>query len=191
MKQFISPLLKYFSSAAQPFIYSSLYKQEKQLKLQINELIIEKNKISPQDQYAKWTKLNRSIEKNEKELSSLKVQISNNLNNLDKFIKNSSLLLTLSIFITRIYFRNEKIYFIPLNFVPKLVEIILSLNLLHLVKNLLHFKLEFNDVGFITINNCCFLLDSFISNLKFIALNINKNDLKKPEKPKSKVEEVN
>jgi hypothetical protein len=185
-------MFKFFSSAITsrvssllPLLQPQLFEKQRSLKQQINENIKQKNSISPQNQYAKWTKLNRATESLGKDLAALQAEIDASSSSYKKVGSKLSLLVTITFFLLRFYYRDERMFYLPTNVFPSFFEIIMSLNLLKFVRNTLLLRFTFEHRGFLTINNWCLLFDVFLNQIWFIFDTLSKPDLIKPEEPQS------
>lgn len=56
---------------------------------QRKQLLLQRDALSPQDQYAKWTKLNRKLDKLDDEIATLKSSVKSNKSNLKSNIRNT------------------------------------------------------------------------------------------------------
>lgn len=137
------------------------------LKNQQREIYITKTSISPQDQYAKWTKLNRKHDELGKEIETLEGQLLDVKNSFDKSCKMG---INIIYWIPMIYFRAFKrkstILWIPNGVFPHYLEKLLSWPSV--------------PIGSIGLTQWIFLLNSFLSGVQFIIKNIN-NKLEPPK----------
>ncbi|SMN22545.1 similar to Saccharomyces cerevisiae YGL020C GET1 Subunit of the GET complex [Maudiozyma saulgeensis] len=86
-------------------------------KLHEQKILQEENhSISAQDNYAKWTKNNRKLDKLAIELKTLKTQIHEQASNSQKFLKTCKLIgLTLPFFALKMWKGKEIVYYLPSN----------------------------------------------------------------------------
>ncbi|ODV98075.1 hypothetical protein PACTADRAFT_565 [Pachysolen tannophilus NRRL Y-2460] len=124
----------------------------KNLKIDKIEIIKEKNSISPQDQYAKWTKLNRNLDKLSKEIelleSNLILKRSIFKNYISYFI---TAIIEIPLLFIRIFKRNQPMFYLPNGIFPKYVLWILKFP-----------NANYNSVS---LNVWIFFINTFINNL--------------------------
>ena len=88
----------------------------------------EKRSISAQDQYAKWTKLNRKCDKLNAELKLLEEQISKDKAKVNTVV-NQILFLLISgpVWFFRIWYRKNVLFYLPKGALPKQIEWVMAL----------------------------------------------------------------
>lgn len=145
-------------------------KQLNELKKTRRAIYVEKTALSPQDQYAKWTKLNRKFDELGKTIESLETEIVDLKNG---FCKKISGLLSVVYWIPMIYFRgwNRKtpVFWLPNGVFPFFIEKLLSW--------------PSAPVGSIGLTQWIFLINAFLGGVLFTYKNlINPPLIQKPEK---------
>lgn len=149
-------------------------KQLNKLKTTKKAVFLEKSSISPQDQYAKWTKLNRKFDELNKSIDSLELEIVEFKQNFEKPI---SLLLSSIYWLPMVWFRifNRKVgvFWLPNGGFPYYLEKLLSW--------------PSAPIGSIGLSQWCFLINAFLSGVLFIIKNFN---VELPEKPTNKITTV-
>lgn len=95
---------------------------------ELNTVNREKRKISAQDEYAKWTKLNRRVDKLTADIKKLEETISEDKSKVDKIV---GILLTFTtsipIWFSRFWFRKQVLFYLPKGVLPHSVEWIMAL----------------------------------------------------------------
>ncbi|CCH44512.1 putative secreted protein [Wickerhamomyces ciferrii] len=160
-----------FSSNSQIKLLNS-YKSEKRT-VQIN-----KNSISPQDQYAKWTKLNRKTDELNKKIEDLELEINNSSTSFKSII---SRFLQISYWLPMVFFRvwhrKSVIFWIPNDIFPWFIEKSLSW--------------PSSPIGSVGLSQWIFLLNAFIGGILFIQKTLtSSNELEKPIDPSLKSKDV-
>ncbi|CAK9440420.1 uncharacterized protein LODBEIA_P45200 [Lodderomyces beijingensis] len=109
--------------------YTRYLSQSKSIKLyngkqnEIRGLTREQKAISAQDQYAKWTKLNRSLDKLKKEVQELSESIQSEKLKVDGLTSLLlSLLVTLPIWVMRIFCRKTALFYLRKGVLPDYLE---------------------------------------------------------------------
>jgi uncharacterized protein Usg len=152
-----------------------------QTKLELRLVNQQKRLISAQDQYAKWTKLNRQSDKLVIEIKAIEDQIDNDKAKVNwVFNKVILLLITLPLWFMRLWYRKSILLYLPKGVFPYPIEWILSL--------------PFIPLGGIGLTIWMFSLNSVISSILFlISFSWSSKPIKptKLEPKKSKIEEIN
>ncbi|RKP29256.1 Golgi to ER traffic protein 1 [Metschnikowia bicuspidata] len=92
--------------------------------VQINQ---ERKSISAQDQYARWTKLNRSFDRLSSEIKELSSLVSSEKASVEKAVNTAVLVCTTApIWLCRIWFRKTVVFYFPPGYLPHAVEWFLS-----------------------------------------------------------------
>lgn len=95
---------------------------------ELNKVAKERKSISAQDQYAKWTKLNRQFDKLNAELSELKQETTASKGQISKYIGYGIMCLTsLPIWFFRVWFRKAVLFYFPVGVLPHSFEWFLAL----------------------------------------------------------------
>lgn len=145
-----------------------------ELKTQQRSTYIEKTALSPQDQYAKWTKLNRKHDELGKKIESLEVDIMGFKSSFDKKCK---LIINIIYWVPMIYFRavhrKTPVFWLPIGLFPYYLEKLLSW--------------PSAPIGALGLTQWIFLLNSLLGGVRFIIKNLNTQLIEKPEKIESKV----
>ncbi|CAN3355346.1 golgi to ER traffic protein 1 [Diutina catenulata] len=95
---------------------------------QLWQLNKEKRAISAQDQYAKWTKLNRQCDKLNAELKQVEESISKDRATVNTLV-NQAILVTLTapVWFFRVWFRKNVLFYLPKGVLPAWVEWVMAL----------------------------------------------------------------
>ncbi|ODV79665.1 coiled-coil membrane protein [Suhomyces tanzawaensis NRRL Y-17324] len=106
----------------------SQFAEYNQKKTELNKVNREKRSISAQDQYAKWTKLNRQADKLTAEIKSLDEHISQNKAGINRVVGLVTMVLTtLPIWGFRVLFRKSVLFYFPTGVLPYYLEWFLAL----------------------------------------------------------------
>lgn len=149
---------------------------------EIRTLAHEQRSISAQDEYAKWTKLNRKLDKLKLELQDLNETLSVEKTKVNSLTNSLIWISTvLPIWVMRLLFRKTNLFFIRVGILPYYIEWWLAL--------------PFFKVGTIGLTCWMFAVNCVLSDLIFLVSFPFKVKVAKPEKPikeqeKPKVEEV-
>ncbi|RLV93604.1 Golgi to ER traffic protein 1 [Spathaspora sp. JA1] len=156
---------------------SSQFAQLSQAKEQLHQINKEKRAISAQDEYAKWTKLNRRCDKLTEEISSMTDQISQSKATVDKL---TGLLITVAttipLWFFRIFSRKTHLFYFSSGVFPWYIERALSL--------------PFLPAGAVGLTIWMYAVNSVISNFLFLVSFIFAETKVKPVKPEKKIVEV-
>lgn len=129
----------------------------------------EKKLISAQDEYAKWTKLNRQSDKISNEINKLNEEISTNKTRISKYI---GLLITIStsipIWFSRLWFRKSVLFYFPNGVLPYYMEWVLSI--------------PFYPLGSVGLTVWMFALNNVINSILFVITFAFEAPVMKPEK---------
>lgn len=111
-----------------PKLGDSKFIELDQKKSELVNVSKERNSISAQDQYARWTKLNRQFDKLTGEINKLKDETSASKSYVNKYIGYMILLTTtLPIWFFRMWFRKTVLFYFPTGVLPHYVEWFLAL----------------------------------------------------------------
>ncbi|ABN64763.2 coiled-coil membrane protein [Scheffersomyces stipitis CBS 6054] len=95
---------------------------------ELHKLNREKRSISAQDEYAKWTKLNRQAEKLTAEVKSLSDDIAKDKSKINSLVGVVLLFLTtLPLWVFRLWFRKSVLFYLPTGVFPYYVERVLAI----------------------------------------------------------------
>jgi hypothetical protein len=83
------------------------------LKKQRYDTNVEKNSVSPQDQYAKWTKLNRKLDSLTKDIDSLEVLLSSKQGQYGSLVSSLTRALVFLSYGMKFWYRKEKLFLMP------------------------------------------------------------------------------
>ena len=123
---------------------------------ELHETNRQKRAISAQDEYAKWTKLNRQADKLSAELQKLNQEIQQQKSSIDKASNALILVLTtLPIWIARVFYRKTHLFYIRQGIFPKYVEWVLAL--------------PFLPNGAVGLTIWMFAVNSVVSNFSFLV----------------------
>ncbi|ONH69735.1 Golgi to ER traffic protein 1 [Cyberlindnera fabianii] len=123
-----------------------------------SQLITEKNKLSPQDQYAKWTKLNRKHDALTKEITQLEEKLLSVKSTLDSSLSSLPKLITFASFALRFWYRKQPVFYLPQDTLPYLAERLLAFP-----------SVPIGAVGF---GQWLFMLGTLLTGLSFIFANL-------------------
>lgn len=115
-----------------------------------------RSKVSAQDEYAKWTKLNRNYDAIQQKISDLNSQVSKGKVKIDTFVSAlMKAIILVPLYATRFFYRGETLFFLPANLLPWYLEELLS------------FPPYFGAVqrGGVSVMAWCFLFGLFLSNV--------------------------
>ena len=93
--------------------YSNEFHKVKSLKQDRYDTNIAKNKLSPQDQYAKWTKLNRKVDQLNSEIDTAEKALQAKKDQLSSSTTLLKRLITLLGFLIKIWYRKTKVFYMP------------------------------------------------------------------------------
>lgn len=93
--------------------YSNEFHKVKLLKQDRYDTNIAKNKLSPQDQYAKWTKLNRKVDQLNSEIDTAEKALQAKKDQLSSSTTLLKRLITLLGFLIKIWYRKTKVFYMP------------------------------------------------------------------------------
>ncbi|CDK27954.1 unnamed protein product [Kuraishia capsulata CBS 1993] len=98
---------------------------------ELRQIYVERSAISAQDQYAKWTKLNRRFDKLEKEKNDLELSLGVKREAFNaKVAVAIKLVTTLPLYAVRFFFARRVLFSIPDKVLPRPVEFLMSFPLL-------------------------------------------------------------
>lgn len=145
------------------------------------QINLQRKSISAQDQYAKWTKLNRQFDKLTGEIETLNNQLSNEKSTVVKYLSTIISLTTVApIYFARVWYRKSVLFYIPPGFFPYPIERI--------------FALPFVTLGGVGLTVWMFSVGTVISSLVFLVKFPFETPVQKPEKKevekKEKVTEI-
>lgn len=107
---------------------SSKIKESAKKSQELRDLTKQRNAISAQDNYAKWTKLNRSIDKLDAEIKLLNESLTTDQAHVGKYLGYViTVFTTLPIWFFRVWFRKSSIFYLPAGVLPYPVEWFLAL----------------------------------------------------------------
>lgn len=148
--------------------FVELAKKRQEL-VQINK---ERKSISAQDQYAKWTKLNRSFDKLSAEVKTLADQVSTEKATVNKVVNGAVTLLTVApIWFCRVWYRKTVLFHFPSGYFPGVMEWFLAL--------------PFTVKGGVGLTVWMFAVNSVLSSIVFLALYLVEPAVQKPDKAAS------
>ncbi|KAL6452654.1 GET1 Golgi to ER traffic protein 1 [Candida maltosa Xu316] len=123
---------------------------------ELHEVNKQKRAISAQDEYAKWTKLNRQADKLTVEIQKLNEEIRQQKSSIDKFTNILLMVFTaLPIWFARFFYRKTHLFYLGSGIFPKYVEWVLAL--------------PFLPTGAIGLTIWMFAANSVISNALFLV----------------------
>lgn len=97
-------------------------------KVELHEINKQKRSISAQDEYAKWTKLNRQADKLTSEIQKLNEEIRQLKASIDKLANVFLMVLTtLPIWVAMIFFRKTHLFYLRSGIFPRYIEWVLAL----------------------------------------------------------------
>lgn len=142
------------------------------MRSELSSLKIERNQLSAQDNYAKWTKLSRRIDKLNKEILEFEKFLNLNKSNIaSKINLIFKFLISIPINILRIFYSRSPLFFLPTTVFPSFI--------------LFFINFPFLKNGSIGILFWSFCLNSILKFLiEFINIFFLTENLKFPEKPK-------
>lgn len=153
--------------------FAKLAAKRKEL-LAINK---ERRSISAQDQYAKWTKLNRQFDTLSAEVKSLGDDMSAEKAQLTKFVNLAiTALTTAPIWFSRYWYRKNVLFYFPANVLPTQVEWFLAL--------------PFMATGAVGLTIWMFAVNSVLSSAEFLVSYLLSENVEKPVQPPNKISEV-
>ena len=171
-----------YLGAGSKFGFSKSFELWNQKKLELIDVKKQKRAISAQDQYAKWTKLNRRADKLVGEIKEVESQIS-----ADKSFVNSVVnkvlfvVATMPLWFFRIFYRKSILFYFPPGVLPKPMEWVLAL--------------PFVPLGGVGLTIWMFSVNKVLANIAFLVSYVVSPKPKLPEKPKTssepKIQEVN
>lgn len=133
--------------------------------------------ISAQDEYAKWTKLNRQFDKLNAEVTALAEETSSEKALVVKAVNIALMMLTTApIWFARFWYRKAVLFYLPPGAFPYYVEWGLAL--------------PFIVTGGVGLTVWMYAINSVLGSLEFLVSFYSENPVAKPEKPATKVEEV-
>ncbi|CAH2354566.1 golgi to ER traffic protein 1 [[Candida] railenensis] len=98
------------------------------LKSDLTSIKAERSKVSAQDQYAKWTKLNRQHDKLEAEIKVMNEAIVQDEQRISKYVGYIiTIATTIPIWVSRVWFRKTILFYVPPGALPYPVEWVLAL----------------------------------------------------------------
>lgn len=146
-------------------------------KRELAEIDRQRKAISAQDEYAKWTKLNRQFDKLSNEVTELAKETSSEraliIRVLDMVLMFST---TVPIWFSRAWYRKSVLYYFPPGAFPPFLEKILSLS--------------FVVSGGVGLTVWMYALDTVFSSIEFLISFYSQKPVAKPKDPLAKVEEV-
>ncbi|KAK6462630.1 coiled-coil membrane protein [Scheffersomyces coipomensis] len=152
------------------------FKEYSTKQIEIVDLNKQKRLISAQDQYAKWTKLNRQVDKLTAELTQLKETISKDKSSVNSFVSLSIMLITTApLWFFRLWFRKSILFYLPPQYLPYALEWV--------------FSIPFFPLGSVGLTVWTFAVKQVISSIIFLSSFPFQAPVGKPVK-KEKVEEV-
>lgn len=144
--------------------------QKRQELVHINK---ERKSISAQDQYAKWTKLNRSYDRASAEVKTLVSQVSTEKANVNKAVGMAITILTVvPVWTCRIWYRKTVLFYLPGGYMPHPLEWLLAF--------------PFTVVGGIGIPVWMFAVNSLFRTISFLIGYMLEPAVPKPQKPMDK-----
>ncbi|EGW33584.1 coiled-coil membrane protein [Spathaspora passalidarum NRRL Y-27907] len=156
--------------------FSSQFTQLAQAKEQLHQLNKEKRTISAQDEYAKWTKLNRKCDKLTADIASLTEDISQSRASIDKLTGRLIMLsTTLPLWFFRIFSRKTHLFYFSSGIFPWYIERVLSL--------------PFLPAGAVGLTIWMYAVNSVLSNVLFLISFAFAGKKVKPAKPEKKIVE--
>lgn len=97
-------------------------------KQELNEINKQKRLISAQDQYAKWTKLNRQADKLVAEIKTIEELINTNKDKINWYVSKLTLvLLTIPMYFIKFWYRKQVLFYLPKGVLPYPIEWVLSI----------------------------------------------------------------
>ncbi|KAI3402374.2 GET1 [Candida oxycetoniae] len=157
---------------------SKSIKQYNSVQLEIRQLSRQQKLTSASDEYAKWTKLNRSLDKLKLEAQQLNETISGEKTRVDQLTNLLiTLMVTLPIWILRIFCRKVPLFYLRKGILPYYLEWALAL--------------PFFKTGTIGLTCWIFVANSVLSNLLVLITFPFEPSVAKPVKPKENIEEKN
>ena len=146
-------------------------------KHELQALNKQKRSISAQDEYAKWTKLNRKADSLAVELKELEDLIATNKTLVNKAVNMAILVVTtLPIWFFRVWFRKAVLFYLPPGVLPYYVEWCLAL--------------PFIQTGGIGLTIWMMSVNSVLGGIAFLIGFVWEKKVEKPELPATPVEEV-
>lgn len=153
--------------------FKELVKKRREL-VQIN---MERKSISAQDQYARWTKLNRNYDKLTAEVKSLVDQVSSEKAAVTKVVNTIVTILTVApIWFCRVWYRKVVLFYFPAGYLPHALEWFLAL--------------PFTVTGGVGLTVWMYAVNSVLNLLVFLIGYLMEPAVTKPEKPVDKVEKT-
>lgn len=151
--------------------FRELVKKRTEL-VQINK---ERKSISAQDQYAKWTKLNRNYDKLSAEVKDLVDQVSSEKAAVTKAVNTMVTVLTVApIWFCRVWYRKAVLFYFPAGYLPHALEWFLAL--------------PFTVTGGVGLTIWMYAINSVLSSMVFLIGYLMEPAVAKPEKPTDKAE---
>lgn len=144
---------------------------------QLVEINRQRKAISAQDEYAKWTKLNRQFDKLNAEVASLAEQTSSEKALVGKAVNLALMLSTTApIWFARFWYRKTVLFYFPPGAFPHYVEWGLAL--------------PFIATGGVGLTVWMYALNSILGSIEFLVNFYLEKPVAKPKEPATKVEEV-
>lgn len=145
-------------------------------KAELHTLNKQKRAISAQDEYAKWTKLNRQADKLTAELKELEDTIAINKSVVNKAVSTAILVATtLPVWFFRVWFRKSVLFYLPPGVFPYYIEWCLAL--------------PFIQIGGIGLTIWMTSVNSVLGALAFLVGFLREDKVEKPQPPATKIEE--
>ncbi|CAK7902778.1 golgi to ER traffic protein 1 [[Candida] anglica] len=95
---------------------------------QLKDVLRQRNAISAQDEYAKWTKLNRQHDKIEAEITEMSKSLGSEEAQVNKLVGYAiTAIVTLPLWFFRVWFRKSVLFYLPPGALPYPVEWVLAL----------------------------------------------------------------
>lgn len=140
--------------------------------VQINK---ERKSISAQDQYAKWTKLNRNFDRVSAEVKTLVEEVSSEKATVNKVVNMAVSILTVApVWFCRVWYRKTVLFYFPKGYLPYALEWAMAL--------------PFTVTGGLGLTVWMYALNSFLSSIIFLIGYLIEPAVIKPVKPVEKSE---
>lgn len=141
------------------------------------EINRQRKAISAQDEYAKWTKLNRQFDKLNADVTALAESTSSERALVNKAVSVALILSTTApVWFARAWYRKSVLFYLPPGAFPYYVEWIVAL--------------PFIVTGGVGLTVWMYALNSVFSSIEFLVTFYSEKSVPKPEEPATKVEEV-
>lgn len=135
--------------------------------VQINK---DRKSISAQDQYAKWTKLNRNFDRVSADIKTLVEEVSSEKATVNKAVNMALSILTVApVWFCRVWYRKTVLFYFPKGYFPHAMEWVLAL--------------PFTVTGGVGLTVWMYALNSFLSSIIFLIGYLIEPAVKKPVKP--------